>query len=54
MSEFSTRRIRAYKQVIKNFPDGITRDNLQEFRAQLKKEERKLRKADASALRKEE
>ena len=44
MSEFSERRKKAYYTVIKNFPGGITKDNLADFKSQMKKEEKRLKK----------
>ena len=48
MSEFSERRIKAYHQVIKNFPDGLTKDNIPEFKSQMKKEEKRLKILEVS------
>lgn len=36
---FVNRRKEAYKKVIKNYPDGLTKENLEEFKRDMKKQE---------------
>lgn len=37
---FVNRRKEAYKKVIKNYPDGLTRENLGAFKKDMKKQEK--------------
>ncbi len=37
--EFVNRRKSAYKKVIKNYPDGLTKENLDSFKEDMKRQE---------------